>query len=162
MSTLTVQERSNNKRSDLKQLRNNGGIPAIVYGNGVKTESISVENTDLRKVIKEVGRNGIFPLNLDGETKNVMLRDYQIDKVTRDILHVDFLEVNKHTEIDTKVNVILKGTSIGEKAGAMAKQFVHELDITAKAEDIPDHIEIDITNLDVGDTIKVEDVKKRV
>ena len=141
-------------------MRNNGEIPAIVYGRNINTESIFIKNTDLLKVVKDVGRNGIISLNLDGKSKNVILRDYQNDPVTRDVLHVDFLQVDKHTEIDTKVSVILKGTSNGEKIGGVAKQFLHELDITAKANDIPDNIEIDITDFEIGHTVQVEDIKK--
>jgi large subunit ribosomal protein L25 len=160
MSTLLAQERKNFKKSALKEMRNNGRIPAVVYGGNINTESISINNVDLVKVVKEVGRNGIFSLDLDGKSEDVMVRDYQNDPVTREILHVDFLQVNKDTEIDTKVNVILKGTSKGEKLGGVAKQNLHELDITAKANNIPEDIEIDITNFDIGDTIKVAEIKK--
>ena len=160
MNTLVAQERKHLKKSTLKTMRNNGEVPAIVYGRNINTESIFIKNTDLLKVLKGVGRNGIISLNLDGKSKSVILRDYQNDPVTRDVLHVDFLQVDKHTKIDTKVNVILKGTSNGEKIGGVAKQFLHELDITAKANDIPDNIEIDITDFEIGHTVRVEDIKK--
>lgn len=160
MNTLVAQERKEYKRSALKALRNNGGIPAVVYGNKIDTESISVKSTDFQKVIRDVGRNGIISLDLDGKSQNVMLRDYQNDPITKNVLHVDFLQVDKDTEIDTKVSVILKGTSEGEKSGGMAKQFLHELDITAKANDIPDNIEIDITHFEIGHSVQVADIKK--
>ena len=160
MNTLVAQERKHLKKSTLKTMRNKGEVPAIVYGRNINTESIFIKNTDLLKVVKGVGRNGIISLSLDGKSKNVILRDYQNDPVTRDVLHVDFLQVDKHTEIDTKVNVNLKGTSNGEKIGGVAKQFLYELDITAKANDIPDDIEIDITDFEIGHTVRVEDIKK--
>jgi large subunit ribosomal protein L25 len=160
MNTLVAQERKDFKKSSLKTLRSDGKIPAIVYGSDINTESIFIKNADLLKVIKGVGRNGIISLNLDGKSKNVILRDYQNDPVTKDVLHVDFLQVEKHTEINTKVSVILKGTSNGEKVGGIAKQFLHELDITAKVNDIPDSIEIDITNFEIGHTVQVADIKK--
>ncbi len=160
MNTLVAQERKDYKKSTLKASRNNGEIPAIVYGNGIDTRSIFIKNTDLLKVIKSVGRNGIISLDINGKSKNVILRDYQNNPITKDVLHVDFLQVNKDTEIDTKVSVILKGTSSGEKAGGVAKQFLHELDITAKANDIPDSIEIDITDFEIGRTVQVADIKK--
>ncbi len=119
-----------------------------------------LKSKDLQKVIKDVGRNGIISLNLDGKSENVMLRDYQNNSLTRDLLHVDFLQVDQHTEIDTKVSVIIKGTSNGEKAGGVAKQFLHELDITAKANNIPDNIEIDITDFEIGHSVRVADIKK--
>ncbi|WP_342429254.1 50S ribosomal protein L25 [Neobacillus sp. FSL H8-0543] len=160
MNTLVAQERKDSKKSTLKTLRNDGEIPAVVYGRDINTESIFINNSDLLKVIKSVGRNGIISLNLNEKSENVILRDYQNDPVTRDLLHVDFLQVDKHTEIDTKVSVFIKGTSNGEKAGGVAKQFLHELDITAKANDIPDSIEIDITNFEIGHTVQVAEIKK--
>src|ERR1044071_4577162 len=100
MSTLVAQERKKFKKSALKEMRNSGRIPAVVYGGNINTESISINNVDLVKVVKEVGRNGVFSLDLDGKSEDVMVRDYQNDPVTREILHVDFLQVNKDTEID--------------------------------------------------------------
>ncbi len=160
MSSLAAKERTSFKKSTLKKLRSNGEIPAVVYGRGIDTESITIKNTDLSKVIKDVGRNGILSLDVDGKAKNVMLRDYQNDRITKEILHVDFLQVDKDTEVTTKVSVILKGTSKGEKIGGVAKQYLHELDITAKANDIPDTIEIDITDFEIGHAVRIEDVKK--
>ena len=160
MSTLVAQERKDFNKSTLKEMRNKGNVPAVVYGRDMDTESISIKNADLLKVVREVGRNGIISLDLDGKTNKVMVRDYQNNPVTRNILHVDFLQVNKDTEIDTKVNVVVKGTSKGEKLGGTAKQFLHELDITANVNNIPEDIEIDITNFDIGDTVKVSDIKK--
>ncbi len=160
MNTLVAQERKDSKKSTLKTLRVGGEIPAIVYGRDIHTKSIFIKNKDLLKVIKGVGRNGIISLNLNGKSKNVILRDYQNNPVTKDLLHVDFLHVDKDTEIDTKVSVIIKGTSNGEKVGGIAKQIIHELDIIAKANDIPDSIEIDITNFEIGHTVQVADIKK--
>src|SRR3954471_11298764 len=101
MNTLVAQERKDLKKSTLKSLRNDGEIPAIVYGREINTKSIFIKNKELRKVIKDVGRNGIISLNLDGKSKDVILRNYQNNPVTKDILHVDFLQVDNHTEIDT-------------------------------------------------------------
>ena len=159
MNTLVAQERKDLKKSTLKTLRNGGEIPAIVYGREIDTKSILIKNKELRNVIKDVGRNGIISLNLNGDSKDVILRNYQNNPVTKDILHVDFLQVDNHTEIDTSVSVILKGTSNGEKVGGVAKQFLHELNITAKVNDLPDSIVIDITNFEIGHTVQIADIK---
>jgi large subunit ribosomal protein L25 len=160
MSMLVAEKRKETKKTILKRLRSEGKIPAVVYGRAIHTESILINNTDLRNVIKSVGRNGIFSLNLDGTSKNVILRDYQSNPVTKEIIHVDLLQVNQNTEIDTRVSVILKGTSNGEKVGGVARQFVHELEITAKVNDLPDFIEIDITEFEIGHSVRVADIKK--
>lgn len=160
MSVLVAEKRKETKKTILKRLRSEGKIPAVVYGRAIHTESILINNTDLRNVIKSVGRNGIFSLNLEGTSKNVILRDYQSNPVTKEIIHVDLLQVNQNTEIDTRVSVILKGTSNGEKVGGVARQFVHELEITAKVNDLPDFIEIDITEFEIGHSVRVADIKK--
>lgn len=157
---LVAEKRKETKKTILKRLRSEGKIPAVVYGRAIHTESILINNTDLRNVIKAVGRNGIFSLNVDGTSKNVILRDYQSNPVTKEIIHVDLLQVDQNTEIDTRVSVILKGTSNGEKVGGVAKQFVHELDIIAKVNDLPDFIEIDITEFEIGHSVRVADIKK--
>ncbi|QCJ44697.1 50S ribosomal protein L25 [Bacillus sp. S3] len=160
MNALVAQERKDLKKGSLRKLKSNGEIPAVVYGREMKTKSISIKSADLLKVIKAVGRNGIINLNLDGKSTNVILRDYQNVAITKEVLHVDFLQVNQHTEINTKVSVILKGISNGEKAGGAVNQFLHELNITAKANDLPDTIEIDITDFEIGRTVRVADLKK--
>ncbi|MEK5440421.1 MULTISPECIES: 50S ribosomal protein L25 [unclassified Fredinandcohnia] len=160
MSMLVAEKRKETKKTILKKLRSEGKIPAVVYGRSIHTESILINNSDLRNVIKEVGRNGIFSLNVDGNSKNVILRDYQNNPVTKEIIHVDLLQVDQNTEIDTRVSVILKGISNGEKVGGVAKQFVHELDITAKVNDLPDFIEIDITEFEIGHSVRVADIRK--
>lgn len=161
MSTLVAQERKDLTKSSLKKMRSEGEIPAVVYGRKVNTKSIFIKRADLNRVIKEVGRNGIISLNIDGNSKNVILRDYQNKALTGDVIHVDFLQVDENTEIDTKVSVILKGTSVGEKAGGVINQALHELNITAKANNLPDSIEIDITDFEIGQTVRVADLKEQ-
>ena len=161
MNTLVAHERKDFKKASLRKLKNNGEIPAVVYGRDINTKSISINSADLQRVLKAVGRNGIISLNLDGQSTNVILRDYQNKAITKEVLHVDFLQVNQHTEIDTKVSVILKGTSIGERTGGIVKQILHEINITAKANDLPENIEIDITDFEIGRTVRVADLKKK-
>lgn len=161
MSTLVAQERKDLTKSSLKKMRSEGEIPAVVYGRKVNTKSIFIKRADLNRVIKEVGRNGIISLNIEGNSKNVILRDYQNKALTGDVIHVDFLQVDENTEIDTKVSVVLKGTSVGEKAGGVINQALHELNITAKANDLPDSIEIDITDFEIGHTVRVADLKEQ-
>jgi large subunit ribosomal protein L25 len=158
--TLAAKVRNDFKKSALKKLRKDGEIPAVVYGSDIKTKSISINKSDFIRAIKEVGRNSIFPLNIDGKIKNVILRDYQNDFITNEILHVDLLQVDNDTEIDTKISVVITGTSIGEKSGGIVHQFLHEIDITAKAKDLPDEIRIDITDFEIGHSVRVEDIKR--
>lgn len=127
MVTLAAKVRNDFKKSALKKLRKDGEIPAVVYGSEINTRSISI-NRYFITAIKEVGRNSIFPLKIDGKVKNVILRDYQNEFITNEILHVDLLQVDNDTEIDIKISVVLTGTSIEEKSGRIVHQFLYELD----------------------------------
>lgn len=162
MATLVAQERTDFRKSTLKQARREGKIPAVVYGSDIDTHSIFIKNNNLLKVIKNVGRHGIFSLDISGNAKDVILREYQTDEITRDILHVDLLQVDQDTEIDAKVSVVLTGTAEGEKSGGIVQLILHELDIKAKANDIPDAIEIDVTELEIGQGIQIADIKREI
>jgi large subunit ribosomal protein L25 len=156
---LAAQERKELQRSTLRQLRDNGNIPAVVYGNNNESTAISINSIDFQKTLKDVGRNGIISLEFQGNTHNVMLTDYQKDPLKNEIFHVDFLIVNMSEELQAQVRVNLIGVSKGVKDGGVLQQSVHELTITAKPNDIPENIDIDVSELEVGDTITIADIK---
>ncbi|WP_110926083.1 50S ribosomal protein L25/general stress protein Ctc [Bacillus massiliglaciei] len=158
-NVLAAKERSEFKNSTLRALRERGEIPAVVYGNQNGTQSITVNNGELIRTIKEVGRNGIISLDVNGSAKNVMLTDYQVDPLKRDIYHVDFLVVNMDTELQAQVRINLVGDSKGVKDGGVIQQSLHEVTVSAKPNDIPEVIDVDITELQVGDTLYVSDLK---
>src|SRR4051794_38974188 len=140
-NVLVAKERAKSQGSTLRQLRLNGEIPAVVYGNNNESTAISISGGDFFKTIKEVGRNGIISLDVEGQKKNVMLTDYQQDPLKNDIYHADFLIVNMSTELQTHVKVNLVGDSSGVKDGGVLQQSIHELTITAKPNDIPEAID---------------------
>lgn len=159
MSTIIqAKEREDFKGSTLRSLRDNGEIPAVVYGTGSKSEAISVDAEQLRKAIKENGRNAVLSLHIGNDEKNVMLVDYQKDPLKHEIHHVDFLVVNMSEELQASVNIQLVGTSIGVKDGGVLQQSLHELRVETKPGEVPNVIEIDVTELEVGDTMYVSDL----
>ena len=159
MSTvLQAKERTELRHSALKQLRSNGNIPAIVYGAKVESKPVFVSSADLTKTIRTVGRNGIISLDIDGNKHDVILSDYQEDSFKKEILHVDFLAVDKSSKINVQVRLALVGEAIGVKDGGVLQQSIHELSITSTPDNIPQAIEVDITNLQVGETVVVGDI----
>lgn len=158
---LAVKERKEFRKSILHELRKEGYIPAVVYGRGEESKSISVKKTDLFKTISEVGRNGVISVVIDGSSRNVVLGDFQYDPIKKDILHADFLYVTKSTELNAKVNVSLIGEAKGVKEGGILQQSLHELNITAKPQDIPETIEVDVSALQINDTIKVDSIREK-
>jgi len=159
MSTvLQAKERTELRHSALRQLRNNGNIPAVVYGAKVESKPVFVSSADLTKTIRTVGRNGIISLDVDGNKHDVILSDYQEDSFKKEILHVDFLAVDKSSKINVQVRLALVGEASGVKDGGVLQQSVHELSITSTPDNIPQAIEVDITNLQVGETVLVGDI----
>ncbi|MBW7479960.1 50S ribosomal protein L25 [Streptococcus pneumoniae] len=99
-------------RSDLKQLRNSGKVPAVVYGYGTKNTSVKVDEVEFIKVIREVGRNGVIDLGVGSKTIKVMVSDYQFDPLKNQITHIDFLAINMSEERTVEVQVQLVGDDL--------------------------------------------------
>ena len=106
MSTvLQAKERKEGRRSDLTNLRNEGNVPAVVYGAKLGSKSIYLNEMDLLKTIKDVGRNGVIALDVDGNKQNVILTDFQKDPLKNGFVHVDFLAVDMSKELTTDVEL---------------------------------------------------------
>ena len=146
-------------RSDLKQLRNSGKVPAVVYGYGTKNTSVKVDEVEFIKVIREVGRNGVIDLGVGSKTIKVMVSDYQFDPLKNQITHIDFLAINMTEERTVDVPVQLVGEAVGAKEGGVVEQPLFDLQITATPENIPESIEVDITDLQINDSYSVGDIK---
>ncbi len=145
----------------VKNLRKSGLIPAHVFGHGIETEHIQLKAADFAKVFEKVGETGIIDLALGSAKKPVMVKGIQIHPVTDLILHIDFYQVNLSEKV--KVNVPLE---ISGEAPAVEKKLgllltpVTEIEVEALPTDIPESIEVDVTNLAaVGDELKVKDLK---
>jgi large subunit ribosomal protein L25 len=160
MSTvLHATERTDKRRGTLTRIRKEGNVPAIVYGAKKENTLIYLSEVQLLKTIKDVGRNGVISLDVNGNTQNVIVTDYQVDPLKNDFIHVDFLAVDMSKEVTANVNVNLVGDAAGVKDGGVMQQSLFEVSIAAKPADIPPTIDIDVTKLQVADTITVADIK---
>lgn len=146
-------------RSDLKKLRNTGKVPAVVYGYGTKNTSVKVDEVEFIKVIREVGRNGVIDLGVGSKSIKVMVSDYQFDPLKNQITHIDFLAINMTEERTVDAPVHLVGEAAGAKEGGVVEQPLFDLQVTATPENIPESIEVDITELEVNDSYSVSDIK---
>lgn len=159
VATLLAKQRTDFRRSSLTKIREEGNIPAVIYGEKVENLPVYVSSKELIKTIREVGRNGVISLEVDGNTHNVILSEYQSDPIRNEVIHADFLAVDMTAEITVDVNVILLGEAAGEKDGGVIQQTLHEVSVTATPNNIPQSIEVNITELQVGDTIAISDIK---
>ncbi|WP_205407185.1 50S ribosomal protein L25/general stress protein Ctc [Sporosarcina sp. PTS2304] len=160
MSTMQSNLRETNKTT-LAQLRNDGWIPSVVYGYKTESTPISVKERDLIDTLRETGRNGVIKLNVDGKDVNVVLSDYQSDVLKGNITHADFLAINMTEELEVEVVINLVGQSPGEKEGGIVQQPIREVTIRVKPSDIPESIDLDVSELQIGDTLLVSDIRTK-
>lgn len=159
-SQLTVQERDASKKSITRSLRKNGKIPAVLYGKSSENKPVSVDERDMVHIFQDVGRNGVIQLNLNGKTYSVMTHDIQYDSLKREYIHLDFLEVDMASKMDVAVPIHFLGEALGAKQGAVVQHHLNEMTIRSLPNDIPGAIEIDVSEMDVGDVLKVKDIKE--
>ncbi|RZB33919.1 MAG: large subunit ribosomal protein L25 [Desulfobacteraceae bacterium Eth-SRB2] len=146
-----------------RRLRQKGQIPAVLYGPGTESVLLSVNISDIDMVLKK-GRIGQALLNLvipdNGETsiKTVMVKELQIQPVSRNFLHIDFYEVAMDRKIMVNVPVTTTGKAKGVEVGGILQIVRRELEVQCFPLDVPKSIELDITDLDIGDSIHVGDI----
>lgn len=158
---MTAAKRETGKpHSALTDLRGEGNVPGVVYGYKMETTPITVSEIDLIKTLRESGRNGVISLEI-GKSTNVVLSDYQMDSLKGSFKHVDFLAINMSEEIDVDATVHLVGESPGEKEGGVVTQPNREVTIRVKPSDIPDSVDIDISELAIGDSVSVSDIRDK-
>ena len=163
MAKLASSKRAEkSKQSELKELRSTGKVPAVVYGYETENTSLSVDENEFIKVIREVGRNGVIDLEVaDSGTTQVMVNEYKFDALKNQITHIDFIAINMQTEVTVDVQIELTGEAPGQKEGGVIEQPLFEVSVTAKPADIPETIEVDISELNIGDSIHVEDIRSK-
>lgn len=144
----------------LNQLRKDGFIPCNIYGAGQDSVNIQVNEREFSGLISSsVSEHILVDLQLDGKTKLVLLKDVQHDSLKDVILHADFLAVTDNTEITSLVPVVLEGEAAGIAAGGLLEQTVHELTVKCQVKNLPETITVDVTDMQIGDTLRVEGLK---
>lgn len=160
-TTVKTQSREIGKRSNLTKLRDEGFVPAVVYGYKTESSSIAVSELDLLKTLREVGRNGVMKLDVDGKPVNVVLSDYQMDVLKGKFVHADFLAINMSDELDVNVTIVTTGDSAVVKEGGVLSKPNREVTIKVKPSAIPDSIEVDVSGLAIGETLTVADIRDK-
>ncbi|MEE9413833.1 MAG: 50S ribosomal protein L25 [Acidimicrobiales bacterium] len=143
-----------------RRLRREGKVPGVVYGLGVDPVSISVEWPDLRAVLTtDAGINAIITLDVDGDQQLSIVKDLQRHPVRRDVVHIDFIRVDPDAEVSVDVPLVLIGEAKElEQANGMVDQAMFSLTIWSKLLTIPTEIEVDVSALTVGDSVRVEEL----
>ncbi len=145
-----------------KSLRREEKIPGILYGPGADPVMLSINKKDLETSYKQTTTTQVF-VNLlsdspDLNKRTAMVKELQIDPLTFEYKHIDLLEVDKDKKIGVMVPVTITGLSVGVDLGGLIQIIRRELEIICRPKDVPEKIEIDVTDLDIGDSVHVDDI----
>jgi large subunit ribosomal protein L25 len=158
---LVVQERPQLGSAATRRLRKQGLIPGVIYGHGQEPRAFAVEERELRRALTgAAGLHAILDVKLEGEEKAraSVLKEYQRDRVRDTVVHIDLLEVSLDETIQSQVAIELTGESVGVKQGGVLSHALYMVALEAKPLEIPQHVEVDVSALDLGDSLRVADL----
>src|SRR5215467_13083236 len=160
---VRAQKREGRGKNDARRARRNGQVPVTVYGGQGESVAALAPLSELAAILRsDTGRNTIFTLAIEGAgAAEVMFIDRQIDPVRSRLVHADFKRLVKGEKIEATVPLRLIGEAIGvrEQQGVL-EQIIREIEIRCEPRDIPEHLDVDVTNLAVHDVLHVTDIPK--
>lgn len=156
---LNVDVRTESGKKIARRLRYRGQLPAVVYGEGVASVACSVDQRTLINLLRSHGRNAIISLSAGDTSQSTIIKDIQYHPVRDEILHVDFHRIDLTRKIVVEVPIHATGSAVGVRIGeGILEQMLHDLEVECLPTEIPDHIEIDVSDLDIGDSLHVSDI----
>lgn len=158
---IQAQPRTATTKGQLKMLRRQGMVPAVLYGKKAAAKSIAVEAKDLHRILNSpAGMNTIIDLTVDGENTPAILKDLDRDILLSDrIIHFDFMRISLHDKLEVQVPVVVAGEAAGVKEGGILQQTLREVTVKCLPTSIPEYLELDISSLAMGDSLSVADLQ---
>ncbi len=159
-TSLKAATRARTGSGRLNQMRREGWLPSVIYGRGTENKNLKVDAKSFAEVIAHSSsENIIVNLEIDGEgTRLAFLQAIQHDPLSGAAVHADFLAIDEKTEITAHIPAHLNGEAPGVKAGGVIEQYVHAIEITCLPDDLPETIELDISKLQLGDSLHLGDI----
>jgi large subunit ribosomal protein L25 len=154
--------RKESGKGPARRFRKEGLIPAVFYGRGEEAILLSVNAANLRKIIKEKKENVFIKLLIEGEQnleKLSLIKELQIEPVSRRFYHADFYEIRMDHKLTVDVPLRFTGIPVGFEKGGELQHLKRDLKVACLPSALPDFIEVDVSGLDIGDSIKVQDIK---
>jgi len=157
---ISIERRHDVGKGFARRTRMAGRIPGVVYGPEIDPISVAVEERAFRASMKTASSSSILNLNLDGKETKAVVRDMQRDPVTNRVIHVDFHAISMNRPINVSIPIHFTGSPIGVKVdGGIMQTTMRELEISCLPANIPDQVEIDVSELSIGDSIHVGNLK---
>jgi large subunit ribosomal protein L25 len=144
-----------------RTLRSNGQVPAVIYGHGREPQPLALNARDLDKMLGHIqAESTVIEVSVGGTTSKTLIREIQRHPIKRQILHVDFQALVAGEKVTVNIPITLTGIPEGVRlGGGVLDQTLREIEIEVDPANIPDHIEFDVTNLVIGDSVHVSDLK---
>jgi large subunit ribosomal protein L25 len=164
VTDLAVQVRKEQKKGPARRLRQKGFVPAIFYGRSAENILLAVKNDELIKLHKDKKDHAFIKLIIDdGGNKKIeklsLIKELQVQPLTGKFYHADFYEVDIKRKLTVDVSLRFVGKAIGVENGGELQHIRREVKVYCLPLNLPDHIDVDVTNLDIGDSIKIRDLK---
>ena len=161
MNSIDVNIRNTKTKGELNSLRENGNVPAIIYGGEAQNEKVAISKKLLKSLIeKENFLSNIIALNVDGKTQNVLPKEIKYDIITDEPIHVDFLRVvpGVKIKIEVPVKFINHESSPGLKRGGVLNIVRRKVELKCPSEKIPENLVIDLDGIDIGESFKISSI----
>ncbi|NLJ99804.1 MAG: 50S ribosomal protein L25/general stress protein Ctc, partial [Clostridia bacterium] len=157
---LEAQVREDKGKGFVKKLRREGFLPGVLYGLDVETLPVTVNVRDLSRILRSAGENALIRLEVNGKEHITLVRELQRHPVRGDLIHVDFFQISLKEKLETVVPLRIVGESPGVRnEGGILQQMLREIDVRCLPTEIPEYIEVDISNLGFGENIVVGDLE---
>jgi len=160
-ASLSATARSTAGKGAARALRREGSVPAVIYGHARQVQSLAVPTRDLEKLLDVISAGStVVELTVDGKTSRTLIREIQRHPFKKQILHVDFLELVAGEKIIVSIPIVLHGVPEGVRlGGGILDQVLRELEIEVDPSHIPNHLDLDVTDLIVGHSLHVRDLQ---
>lgn len=157
--TLQVKDRPDLTKSQKKKMRNEGFVPASVYGKSIESASVSVSKKEIHQLLK-VNPYGVIQLTLpnDNQQHPVMIQDIQKDPISGELLHIDFHKISMDEPVKSTVSIEIVGEAAGVKEGGILQVQTHDMEIKCLPDQIPSQLQLDVTNLEIGGNLTISDL----
>ncbi|ESP62446.1 LSU ribosomal protein L25p [Smithella sp. ME-1] len=164
VTDLAAQVRKEQKKGPSRRLRDKGFVPAVFYGRSADNILLAVKNDELIRLHKDKKDRAFIKLIIDdGSAKKIeklsLIKELQVQPLTGKFYHADFYEVDEKRKITMEVSLRFVGKAVGVENGGELQHIKREVKVSCLPLNLPDHIDVDVTNLDIGDSIKIRDLK---
>ena len=158
-ANLNAKVRTDSGTGVARKLRQGGQVPAIIYGHSRQPQSLAIDTRELERLLERVAAaSTVIELSIDGRPARTLIREIQRHPVKRSILHVDFQELVAGEKVTVSIPLVFVGSAEGVRGGGILDQVMHELEIRVDPSNIPNHVDVDVTPLQIGHSIHVRDL----